>query len=249
MLVQGHTPEFHLDLSKKKHADPSTSDPLPAFSSRPLLLIKVTGIRVLSIALIAACGISKAILFYQGQSTVPTAFELVSGVLSASLLYWLSLFEAVEPPVLGWLLHDDYAFGIVYFARLVLNTTIDVVKSSGMAYTYARTVRSLIRLVTRLLSYPHEPEASTGQKVMFYLFPVALIFMGSIATTVLDAVIKLARRGRLRHLFILPTAGPKYSSVENGIDVIAEILAMFTAIGVYFWYTVWHVLRSGYSLL
>ncbi|KAI0047323.1 hypothetical protein FA95DRAFT_1466115, partial [Auriscalpium vulgare] len=78
---------------------------------------KVTGIRLLNTALIAAFGIPKAVLSYQGQSTAPTTIEWASGVLCAIMLYWLGLLEAVDPPVLKWLLHNDYAFVVVLFSR------------------------------------------------------------------------------------------------------------------------------------
>ncbi|KAI0045595.1 hypothetical protein FA95DRAFT_1573701 [Auriscalpium vulgare] len=177
MPVQEHAPD-----SQPNPADPSTSDPSP---SRPLLLIKSPALtdqgRILSSALFAAFGISKAVLSYQGQSAAPTKLELISGILSASLLYWLSLFEAVEPSVLTWLLHYDYAVVLVYFVRLVLETATIAVNYIGLVYIYARLVRSLMRLVAAPSSHTEQPDASIGQKGMFYLFPVALIYLSSIS--------------------------------------------------------------------
>ncbi|KAI0045603.1 hypothetical protein FA95DRAFT_1467792, partial [Auriscalpium vulgare] len=69
---------------------------------------KVTGFRLLNTTLVAAFGIAKAVLSYQGQSVAPTTLEWVFGVLIGCLVYWLGLYEAVEPPVLRWLFHNDY---------------------------------------------------------------------------------------------------------------------------------------------
>ncbi|KAI0045597.1 hypothetical protein FA95DRAFT_1495284 [Auriscalpium vulgare] len=132
MQLHRRTPRRQSDASSAEEADI-----LALISSQPspLLLIKITGIRLLNTILIAALGVGKAVLSYQGQSTAPTTLEWVSGVLCACLLYWLSLFEAVEPPVLIWLLHDDYAFVLVLFARFMLESTFCFVpRLSGSHY-------------------------------------------------------------------------------------------------------------------
>ncbi|KAI0061101.1 hypothetical protein BV25DRAFT_1839163 [Artomyces pyxidatus] len=80
---------------------------------RPPLLVKLTGFRLLNMAVIMGLGVPKAVTSYQGGSAVPTTLDWVVGVFSASLLYWLGLYESIEPPVLVWFFHTDFSFTLV----------------------------------------------------------------------------------------------------------------------------------------
>ncbi|KAI0061149.1 hypothetical protein BV25DRAFT_1917117 [Artomyces pyxidatus] len=73
---------------------------------RMALLVKVTGYRLLTTAV--------------GERVVPTTFDWVAGVAATVLLYWIGLFETVEPPVLTWLLHDDYGPWVLKLVRVVI---------------------------------------------------------------------------------------------------------------------------------
>lgn len=46
----------------------------------PLLLVKLTGYKLLNMLVISAFGIAKAILTYQGLSAVPTTLDWILGV-------------------------------------------------------------------------------------------------------------------------------------------------------------------------
>ncbi|KAI0061103.1 hypothetical protein BV25DRAFT_1805892 [Artomyces pyxidatus] len=87
---------------------------------RPPLLVKITGYRLVTTAVIAGLGVPKAIASYEGQSVVPTTLDWVSGVAAAVILYWIGLFEAADPPVLKWLLHDDYGPAILKVVRVFI---------------------------------------------------------------------------------------------------------------------------------
>ena len=52
--------------------------------SRPPLLVKVTGYRLLNVTVLCAFGISRVVLMYQGQTAVPTTLEWVMGVVIAT---------------------------------------------------------------------------------------------------------------------------------------------------------------------
>jgi hypothetical protein len=48
--------------------------------SRPPLLIKLTGYRLLNVTLLSAFGMSRVVLQYKGQPVAPTTLEWVMGV-------------------------------------------------------------------------------------------------------------------------------------------------------------------------
>ncbi|KAH8079401.1 hypothetical protein BXZ70DRAFT_960715 [Cristinia sonorae] len=83
--------------------------------NRPLLLVRVTGLRLLNTSVLAGVGIAKAVLVAQGKSAAPAVLEWILGVICAIALYWVGLFEEVDPPLMPWLLHRDYAPEIVLF--------------------------------------------------------------------------------------------------------------------------------------
>ncbi|KAI0689137.1 hypothetical protein BC835DRAFT_276254 [Cytidiella melzeri] len=75
----------------------------------PPLLVKVTGYRILNIAVILILGSWKSIASYHNQAILSTSLDLALGVVLAAALYWLGLYEAVQPPLMLWFFHKDYA--------------------------------------------------------------------------------------------------------------------------------------------
>jgi len=86
---------------------------------RPLLLVKVTGYRLLNIFVITMVVAWKAILSYRGQPFAPKILDLITGGIGASSifeflalshflritnrLWWLGLYKSVQPSILPWL--------------------------------------------------------------------------------------------------------------------------------------------------
>jgi len=89
----------------------------PSTEVKPILLVKLTGYRLLNIVLISAVVSWKAVLSYRGQSVGPTTLDWISGgVLALGCvlpLWWLGLYESVQPPILPWLFSYDYARDIL----------------------------------------------------------------------------------------------------------------------------------------
>lgn len=101
---------------------------------RPPLLVKLTGYRLLNIFIITAVIAWKAVLSYQGQSLVPMALDwIIGGVLTLGL-WWLGLYESVEPPVLHWLFARDYSRAIARgMMKGIAGALIGLLLSSGCA--------------------------------------------------------------------------------------------------------------------
>ncbi|KAI0061114.1 hypothetical protein BV25DRAFT_1917087 [Artomyces pyxidatus] len=119
-------------LSDTFPEDSALYDAEAQYSTRRPLMVKLTLYRLLNIGVMAAFGVPKAIASYRGESAVPTTLDRVSGVSCAILLYWLGLYEAVEPRVLAWLFHEDYSLVIVRFfqrSALLIGSVISVLKS------------------------------------------------------------------------------------------------------------------------
>jgi hypothetical protein len=51
-------------------------------ANRPALLVKLTGYRLITIFVVLAIGVAKAILAYKGQLTAPTTLDWVLGVVA-----------------------------------------------------------------------------------------------------------------------------------------------------------------------
>jgi len=75
---------------------------------RPPLLVRLTGYRLLLIVTALAFCVPKGVLALQGQNAAPNALDLVFGILSLGL-WWLGLYESLDPPVLPHLFHTDYS--------------------------------------------------------------------------------------------------------------------------------------------
>jgi len=88
--------------------------PTPTSQSEPpsLFLVKVTGYRLLNTFVITLIVSWKAVLSYQGQKVAPTTVDWIGAGVLALGLWWLGLYESVEPPVLPWLFSRDYSYAI-----------------------------------------------------------------------------------------------------------------------------------------
>jgi len=75
--------------------DPEEDDEDAPLSPR----VKLTGYRLLNILIIFTIGLAKFILSLNGQSVAPTGLEWAGGSVLTILLYWIGLYEAVEPPI------------------------------------------------------------------------------------------------------------------------------------------------------
>ncbi|KAI0340590.1 fungal immunomodulatory protein [Trametopsis cervina] len=85
--------------------------------TRPPLLVKVTGYRLLNTSILLGLGIWKTVASYRNEAILSTSLDLLLGVILAAILYWLGLFEAVQPPRLRWLFEYDYATLLRKFRR------------------------------------------------------------------------------------------------------------------------------------
>ncbi|KAI0049531.1 hypothetical protein FA95DRAFT_1604342 [Auriscalpium vulgare] len=216
---------------------------------RPLLLIKITGFRLLNTAVIIAFGLAKAVLSYRGESAVPTTLDWVLGVLCAALLYWIGLLETVDPPVLRWLLHDDYAFVFVLATRFLLLSNLVCAGISLPIIFVVRAANSLVffflMVITSLafgqsISKPSE-KASWPHIVWFYTMPFVTVLVGYLTYR---GVRRVTRRRRLpnaiRSLWsLLPSA--RRPSAETFLDSLALLIGYISSMGaiaVYFVFVV-----------
>ncbi|KAH9976598.1 hypothetical protein BGW80DRAFT_1289292, partial [Lactifluus volemus] len=72
------------------------------------------------IIILLGFGLAKFVLSLQGLSVAPAGLEWVAGSALAALLYWIGLYEAVEPPKWEWFLHIDWAPAIVFTSKFFL---------------------------------------------------------------------------------------------------------------------------------
>ncbi|KAH9956194.1 hypothetical protein BC827DRAFT_1157903 [Russula dissimulans] len=159
----------------KTNAD--VDDPEEDDEDAPLLprRVKFTGYRLLNILVIFTIGLAKFILSLKGQSIAPTVLEWAGGSVLTILLYWIGLYEAVEPPMWEWFFHVDWAPAIIFFSKCFLG--------GGSAYEMAgvashtglgtcQTILSQIR-VTKLAGQGHPisyyPCIVLDQKLIFEL--------------------------------------------------------------------------------
>jgi len=82
--------------------------------------VKLTGYRLLNILVIFTIGLAKFILSLEGRSVTPTGLEWAGGSVLTILLYWIGLYEAVEPPIWEWFFHLDRAPAIIIFSKCFL---------------------------------------------------------------------------------------------------------------------------------
>jgi len=129
------------------------------------LLIRVTGYRLFTIALIIAFGTAKAVVSYQGKTIISTTLDWVMGVLLAIGLFLLGLYENVDPPILPWFFHRDYSLQIIRGFRRAIIAIIVVLPMGGIAmYTW--------------LAYEYftTPDHNTRHTVSAVLFGLMAIF-------------------------------------------------------------------------
>jgi len=87
---------------------------------QPPLGVKLTGYRLLNMGVVFGFGLTKAILTYMGQSTVPATLDWVSGALLVVCLYWIGLYEATCSKKWEWFFQVDLTPAICYsFLRFV----------------------------------------------------------------------------------------------------------------------------------
>jgi len=82
--------------------------------------VKLTGYRLINLAVILGIGAAKFVFSLQGYSTAPTGLEWAGGSVLTASLYWIGLYEAVDPPIWEWLLHVDCAPGIGFGSKCFL---------------------------------------------------------------------------------------------------------------------------------
>jgi len=101
-------------------ADESQSPPI---DPRPPLLVKVTGYRLLDITLLLAFGIAKAVLTYWERSVISAPLDWIMGTLIVIMiaLFWLGLYENVDPPIWKPFFHHDYSGPIFSTLQAVYN--------------------------------------------------------------------------------------------------------------------------------
>jgi hypothetical protein len=105
-----------------------------AGTDRPFLLVKVTGYRLLTTAVIATFGTVKAVASLKGAAVTATALAWILGVVLGPMyaeppglfsnlnfdvvgrLYWLGLYENVKPPVTMWFFHEGYSLDLFYIS-------------------------------------------------------------------------------------------------------------------------------------
>ncbi|KAF8591709.1 hypothetical protein K439DRAFT_1326159, partial [Ramaria rubella] len=85
---------------------------------------KLTGYRLLILVLTTSFGTLKAILSLKGQSIVPNSLDLAFGVLVTLALWWLGLYESIDPPIFTWFFHVDYSHRIFRILRLLMKLSV-----------------------------------------------------------------------------------------------------------------------------
>ncbi|KAI0297060.1 hypothetical protein B0F90DRAFT_1819603 [Multifurca ochricompacta] len=105
--------------SQQGNTDPHDAEEDEPDVSLPLG-VKLTGYRLFNMVMILVIGLAKFILSLKGQSVAPTGLEWVAGSAFAAILYWIGLYETVEPPRWEWFLHVDWAPGIAFVSKCFL---------------------------------------------------------------------------------------------------------------------------------
>ncbi|KAI0049774.1 hypothetical protein FA95DRAFT_1594330 [Auriscalpium vulgare] len=169
--------------------DPNSSESLELLSSaeagvnRPFTEseessgLKITGFRILNSILVAAFGLSKAVLTYQGKSAAPTTLELALGVILGIGLYWIGLYESVRPPKWPWLLHEDYSAHKLSIARFIVVFLRGTFIFSGITLAFARVCVVLIPILIEPLS-TDKSALSWIRFALYFSFPIWSIYLG-----------------------------------------------------------------------
>ncbi|KAF8995233.1 hypothetical protein BDQ17DRAFT_1430493 [Cyathus striatus] len=72
---------------------------------------RLTGYRILVVALTAGFGFFKALLSYLGKNTAPNTLDWMYGVVVFLLLYWMGIYEKYTLHNVPWLFEWDYMEG------------------------------------------------------------------------------------------------------------------------------------------
>ncbi|KAI0263238.1 hypothetical protein BC834DRAFT_324666 [Gloeopeniophorella convolvens] len=116
--------------------------------------IKLTGYRLLNIIVLIAVGLAKFILSLKGQSATPTGLEWMAGSILAAILYWLGLYEAVEPPRWIWFLHTDYAPAISYSCKCFLGGVMQALALYWEMLPFCLFIGIPVLVLMRVPSHP-----------------------------------------------------------------------------------------------
>jgi len=117
---------------ERQHLLIAEHPPSKSQHDRPLLLVKLTGYRLLNIFVITMIVSWKAVLSYQGQSFTPITLDWIAAGVLALGLWWLGLYESLQPPVLPWLFSRDYSYVITFgVLKCIVGAVIGVYISAG----------------------------------------------------------------------------------------------------------------------
>ncbi|KAI0263221.1 hypothetical protein BC834DRAFT_323749 [Gloeopeniophorella convolvens] len=123
--------------------------------------IKLTGYHLLNMVVLIAIGLAKFILSLKGHSATPTGLEWMAGSILAAILYWIGLYEAVEPPRWIWFLHTDYAPAINYSSKYFLGGVMQALVIFWEMLPFCLFIGIPFLVLMRI---PLHPAASFAQK-------------------------------------------------------------------------------------
>jgi len=149
------------------------SDPEP---TRPLLVVKLTGYRLLTIIVIASLGTAKAVLAFRGKSALPTALDWWIGVFCTIVLWWLGLYENTNPPVAVWFFHTDFASGIIAFLLQIVGSTALYLGLFLFYWTSAANITAINDVVFKQHS-KFVARCLMGLLSIFVLLPIGVLWI------------------------------------------------------------------------
>ncbi|PPQ90777.1 hypothetical protein CVT25_010166 [Psilocybe cyanescens] len=94
---------------------------------------RMTGYRILVIALTTGFGLSKAKLSYDGYSTAPNTLDWLYGVVAFLIIYWLGIYERHAMHSMPWLFEIDY---FVLIWRFITGKNSRILPSSIILYLH-----------------------------------------------------------------------------------------------------------------
>jgi len=175
---------------------PNTTTIIPR---RPILLVKLTAYRILIVILTTGFGASKAALALRGISAVPSSLDLTFGVFVTLALWWLGLYEAVDPPIAPWFFHVDYSHRSIDSIQLIYRRSLPVVTWLWMRmYT---VIRSIVRgtfayiLMMTVMIYPMVIYFISTNLYLFCILLVVWLFLFHIVLRVETKLVWLHKLG------------------------------------------------------
>jgi len=139
--------------------------------------VKLTGYRLLNLVVILTIGVAKFILSLQGQSVAPTGLEWVGGTALAALLYWIGLYEAVEPPRWEWFLHVDWAPAIGFASKCFLGGVLQAFALYWEMLPFCLFIGIPLLVFSRLAKYYTAPINRNGVDILLSWLLVALFII------------------------------------------------------------------------